>query len=733
VLAGAEAGLLALALGTAASFTRLFIGWSWFGRIAVPVVAAWAVSVITRRVGLRISWSVLVQTIAGVLVLSWVFAPGTLLVVLPTASTWTTLTDQVTASFSSFPDLVAPVAASDGFLVVIAAAVWVIAGFADVAALRFRAPVQAAIPYAATFAAIGILARESGRTAAAVCFVVGLAIYAAAQRALWAADRRWVAGRAARGTRAVFTGTLAVALVAVAAGVVVGPWLPGDSDPVVDLRQIGRGDGPRTVVSPFVGIRSLLGERSDQVMFTVQADAAAYWRLTALERYDADREIWVSRSRYAPVDGDLPPAMSPEIGGSTLTQTYTVEGLATWWLPAAYVPRQVDSDADLSYDRLSASLILRDESAQPSLTYQLDSVVPDLASVLADGVEPLSAELDQEYLDAPDLDPQTAQLVASVVPPDGDPFQQMVALQDWFRTEFTYDDQVDFSGADDAVGAFLSARRGFCQQFASTFALFARHLGIPSRVAVGFTPGDPVATADSGSDEDPEVEFVVRGRHAHAWPEVYFEGVGWVPFEPTPQRGNPQATPYTGVEPAQATAPPEQAVTTTSTTIAPPTQPTTPTSTPAEIDATASPEPEPAADGGDGWLLGATFLVVAAALVAGAAFVAARRRTRRRRDDAAHRSARIADAWGDAVRALAVIGLRSDSSETPVEFARRADRAIGSSLVTPLAAVETRRRFGREAPSATQCEDAQRWASAVVDHVRAVTTRRQRVGSRLGS
>jgi len=66
-------------------------------------------------------------------------------------------------------------------------------------------------------------------------------------------------------------------------------------------------------------------------------------------------------------------------------------------------------------------------------------------------------------------------------------------------------------------------------------------LGLPSRVAVGYTPGD------LGSDG----LYHVFGRHAHAWPEVWFDGLGWVAFEPTPGRGSPDGVAYTGVQPTQ--------------------------------------------------------------------------------------------------------------------------------------------------------------------------------------
>ena len=91
-------------------------------------------------------------------------------------------------------------------------------------------------------------------------------------------------------------------------------------------------------------------------------------------------------------------------------------------------------------------------------------------------------------------------------------------LRDFFRNgTFTYDPDVDLDDQVDATLQFLRERRGFCVQFASTYALMARSLGIPTRVAVGFTPGklNPVTG-----------RYSVTNFQAHAWPEVWLEGVG---------------------------------------------------------------------------------------------------------------------------------------------------------------------------------------------------------------
>ena len=129
-----------------------------------------------------------------------------------------------------------------------------------------------------------------------------------------------------------------------------------------------------------------------------------------------------------------------------------------------------------------------------------------------------------------------------------------MALQTYFRSGggFTYDATVDYQNDDHAMDTFLRVKRGYCQQFAGTFAALARSVGLPTRVAVGFTPGV--------QDTNVAGQYDVKGAQAHAWPEVYLGQYGWVPFEPTPGRGAPNEAGYLGVTrrrrtPAGAAAP----------------------------------------------------------------------------------------------------------------------------------------------------------------------------------
>lgn len=667
---GVELSLLVLAVGTAASFNRLFLGWDFLSRLAPSLVLAWAISAALRRLRVPAGAALAVHLVTGVVALTVQFAPGTHVAGLPTFHTLEVLGAAIEQSFADFSELVAPVPSTDGFLVVIAACLWVFAFFSDTAAVRYRGTAQAVIPHVAVFGSVAILARSSGRAAATLMFGGALVLYAVAVQSRAARSRRWVTGHRRRGTTALVAATALVSLGALVAGAAIAPIAVGDRDPVVDLRRVGRGAGPRTVVSPFVSIGSLLGPRSDDVVFRVEADAPAYWRLTSLEEFDESRQIWVSSGTYSPARNDLADA-GPD-AGRPLSQTYEVTGLGGLWLPGAFTPTRIDSDHAVSFDHSSASIILRDDVEGP-VRYRLESWIADVEQARRNARPSDRAPADPVHLEVPELSGEVRDAITEATVGARTDFERMIALQDWFRTRFAYDEAVDYSAETDALAAFLEQRRGFCQQFSSAFALMARALGLPSRVAVGFTPGDP-EPVDGGA-----TQYVVRGRHAHAWPEVHLAGIGWVPFEPTPQRGDPQSSRHTGVAPAQAEAP-ATSMSTTSTTAPDDPASAAGSSVPGTATTTAadrSPTDRRVGDTGDaidgGWLL-----LVVVALGGGVGVLALVRRGRREVAHSTPERAAVAGAWRRALDALARRGVRPSPSETPLELAERVARIVTS-------------------------------------------------------
>ena len=128
-------------------------------------------------------------------------------------------------------------------------------------------------------------------------------------------------------------------------------------------------------------------------------------------------------------------------------------------------------------------------------------------------------------------------------------YDAVTAIETHLRDSYAYDELVP--ERERPLDAFLfDDRRGYCQHFSGAMALMLRMVGIPARVAAGFSPG--TYNRDAG-------QYRVRDLDAHSWVEVYFEGVGWVPFDPTPRAADAEETgeeaagaPATGGEEASA-------------------------------------------------------------------------------------------------------------------------------------------------------------------------------------
>jgi hypothetical protein len=105
------------------------------------------------------------------------------------------------------------------------------------------------------------------------------------------------------------------------------------------------------------------------------------------------------------------------------------------------------------------------------------------------------------------------------------PYDKAVTVEAWMRANVVYDDQTPAPPQDqDGVGYILTVKRGYCDYYASAMVVMLRSLGVPARVAVGYTQGkyDPVSSL-----------YHVTEKDSHSWVEVYFPLYGWIEFEPT--------------------------------------------------------------------------------------------------------------------------------------------------------------------------------------------------------
>lgn len=691
----AEVALLGVSLATVVGYARLFADWAFFVPIAAAVVVAHALAALLRRVGLGPLLSTVAHLSLLPLFLAWTRYRSTTANLLPSGRTLDAITTDLADAWDIFLDISAPVPAAPGFIVAAMATAWVVALASDSLAFRLDATVEALAPATGLFLFASILAEQEHRTISAALFVIAVLAFVLASRvARVDGTGRWLTTDAGRGARSLLVAGALLGAVAVIPALLAGPRLPGaDGDPLVDLDG-GGGGGDRVTLSPLVDIRSRLVDQEDIEAFRVEAAAPAYWRLTALDAFDG--QIWSSSGSYVEAQGRLPDTAEPAPGATRLTQHFRIAALAQIWLPAAFEPLAVDSpEADVDWDGDSSSLVVGSgRETSDGLEYDVLSILPRLRPEdLSVGTAGLDTEFLARFTRLPEgTRPIADEYAAEAVGTETDAYGQALALQTWFRTGFRYSLDVRPGHSTNALAEFLDpagSRSGYCEQFAGAYAALARSLGLPARVAVGFTPGE--------EDPDAPGTYVVTGRNAHAWPEVYFAGVGWVPFEPTPGRGAPGAEAYTLVAPDQAT--PEESVAPTSvpTTATPETAPPRPLR-----DEALLPEALPTAgDGGGGpdlfSLLLAVLAVGGVVWLVGVPALGALRRRRRHHRAHGHPDRQVTEAWDDSVRALALLDLVPTEAETPTEFAERASADAGTdgSSHRDLARLATAAAFGQ--------------------------------------
>lgn len=733
----AEIFLVLVTLSVVASFSRVFAGGDFATPLIVVTLATHLSLLAARRNGLSLPVTAAI-TIPGFLVLvSWIFFARTTWFLLPTADTVTAARQALEGSWSSFQEVVAPTAPEPGFLLAASAGLFFAIFLADWAAFRLWAAVEAIVPSLTIFVFTALVGSARFQVATTVIYALLALLFVLEHRvAQRERSTTWLANQAERGSTWLLRAGGFLIVAAIVTGVIIGPHLPGAGDAgVISWRGNREGPSSRVTISPLVNIRSRLIENQDVSLFSVTSAVPAYWRLTALDTFDG--QIWKSSGHYSSVSGDLggslPEGYDDSNSASIVDQTYRIQALSALWLPAAALPLSIDApDTKVRYqDETSTLIVDTDVPTSDGQTYTVQSVLPSVTpQMLAEADTAVPAAIAEQDATPPEGLSETATAEAERITASATtPYDKAMALQTYFRdTDFVYDTSIEAGHGDSAIDDFLASRRGYCEQFAGTFAAFARAVGLPARVAVGFTQGvnDPT---------DPQ-RFEVKGEHAHAWPEVYLGQYQWVPFEPTPGRGNPNAVSYTGVAPQQADEAPERATTTTSTTTPGPTTTLSPdeareladrlagvnTAGGSDSAATASPWPARLS------IAGAVLLALALLyLVAVPSLLALRRR--RRRHAAQDATSRVQLAWTESEEALVLADQERRPAETAHEFASRASARVPSQRagLADLAGATDAALFGTDAVTERTAEQAEAVAVAVRDTVHRSVSKRRRV------
>jgi transglutaminase-like putative cysteine protease len=289
------------------------------------------------------------------------------------------------------------------------------------------------------------------------------------------------------------------------------------------------------------GENFLLGRgapQSPEIVFTVriiqqdQIPIRYYWRDRVYDRYEGGR--WSSSYEDLELWSELDPSLDELAGRSAAEFVFTAQQ-STVLLHTApqavalnraskftYAANEDGSQDAAAFFAQSPVLVGESYDIEASLAVPTANQLNEAGDIYPDWVS-------DRYLQLPeDFSEKIRNLAFSVTENLSTPYEKTVAITNFLRAEIEYVDRVSIAPFDrDPIEWILfDQKEGFCNYYATAEVLMLRSLGIPARLAVGYSQGEQEGFGGG-------TQYIVRARDAHAWPEVYFPAIGWVEFEPT--------------------------------------------------------------------------------------------------------------------------------------------------------------------------------------------------------
>nr|WP_246414695.1 DUF3488 and transglutaminase-like domain-containing protein [Microbacterium thalassium] len=536
--------MLAL-LVTVLPLLRVVTPGPWLGGTVVLMTALLATGYIARRLRLPAVAVSLAEAALWLVFMSAVFLGSvSLLGFIPTVSSVQAVPVFIEAAMDAIYHGVAPMEATEPLAFLIMGATGLLTIAVDHVVITARMPLLAAIALVmvSLIPAIAVPVEPDILAFVLLAACILFLVRAETQSRDPSPARGGESAPAAVPLAGVTATAVGIGAVAVVVALVVTPTLP---QPVLRAGSNPFGTGVGLDASLELG-DDLRRPREIEIMrIHSSAPSPPYLRATTLS--DFDGEVWnPDISRSIPLDspsefGDV--SVAEGIRVDEYVTTVEVENLSSTWLPVSYpavtVTGLVGQWAAVPWNR---TVVARAGSSQGE-TYQVTTHVPRPTLEQIRAAEAVWPGLPNDTTSLPDGVPAIVGQLARQVTADAfTDYDKLAALQAWFRgTDFRYslsapvDAGFDGSGAE-AIAQFLEVREGYCIHFASAFAMMARELGMPSRIVVGFLPGSSTTEVIDG-----ETVHSITTSRTHSWPEVYFEGIGWVAFEPTNSLGSPTA------------------------------------------------------------------------------------------------------------------------------------------------------------------------------------------------
>jgi hypothetical protein len=644
--------LTVLLTATAFSGVLADARWVWPALLTVGVVVA------TGMTGRTLRWwpplVVLTQLAAVLIVLTMLFTDTALLGVLPGSASVDALMAVLSHALDAIRDGSPPIPADPPLQCLVCLGLGLVAVLVDVIAVATGTPAVAGLVLLCVFAVPASLARALLPWWAFLASAVGFALLLMSGGQHSAAEQlrrsRNIRIRAVLGRQAAtITGTGAVIALlagAVFTGVGTEGRLPGAT-------SAGFGTTSDPVgLRPFTSLRGQLTRDRPIALFRVRGlPQSAYLRAMTLRKFDP-QQGWALDGLTQGVDasGALPP---PEGTTAPTGQPLQVQidpvGYRDAWLPMFGIPTRVSGmGPNWRYDPAAGMVFT--QTRQQSRPYTEDLVLPTPDVVrLREATGP--SQVDPAYLDTTGIPQQIKDLATRITSNDATPFDKAVALNEYFTNPangFTYSLATAPPSGSDALSDFLfRGKRGYCEQFASSMAVLLRAIGIPSRVAVGFTSGFPEGN-----------QRMITTSDAHAWVEAYFPGSGWTTFDPTPLNDGRNAAPSYLDHPLPPALPPQREPS------APAPRPALPGIEHPGVTATPSPAGGPGAAGSPLWPDIALCALVLALLLAAPAGLREIRRRQRFNTVAAGTPGAASTAWREVLDEFRDRGSQPRSTDT---------------------------------------------------------------------
>ena len=323
---------------------------------------------------------------------------------------------------------------------------------------------------------------------------------------------------------------------------------------------------------------------NETIAFEVIASKPHLWQVATADFYTG--RGWTVSAAEQTGQAVASPFTANTWEGQTTTETEEIEILLRD--ERSFIP-QPSGVNELSYrDDLAEELTLTYAPEQLRFFLALGSEAPNEAKFTLNHAAPTYQQTDlqyarayypgpgaERYLQVGETLGAVAQLALEVTAGAETDYEKAKSLEAFFQEDprFQYslsESRVAPAGADFVQTFLFDYSIGYCEHFSSAMVVMARTLGLPTRWVKGFTGGKAVEELPDGRQR-----FVIQSKNAHAWPEIYFEAIGWVPFEPTKSyavtgtAGTPEQRPVTPVTPAESTPTPAQtAATSASSTVA---------------------------------------------------------------------------------------------------------------------------------------------------------------------